>query len=401
MSLEKKPFISEINPRGILSFASDNSPLELRGLNVLIGPNGSGKSNFIELFELLSSAPTDIAKTIRDGGGVREWLWKGETPSIAARIGLKLNLPNVNQRLRYELELGASADRLEVLDEKLEDAELKRLGSTDVYFYYRFQRGHPIINVRREGAAGPVQRKLNRESLDPQQSVLSQRKDPEAYPEVTALGREFNRLFTFREWRFGRYGALRQSQPTDLATDRLMPDAQNLGLILNGIEHSDLGSRLNDLLARFLPRFRHISTRVQTGGTIQIFLHEHGLGSPVPATRLSDGTIRFITLLVILLKPELASAICIEEPELGLHPDAMFILGELILEASRKSQLVITTHSEVLLSELSGRTQDVLVCENASGRTLMKRLSSEKLEYWLDKYTLGEIWRNGELGGNP
>jgi len=398
----KQPFISEINPRGILSFASDNSPLEMGRLNVLIGPNGSGKSNFVEIFELLSSAPTDIARTIRDGGGVREWLWKGGTPSLAACISMKLNLPDVNHRLRYELELGSSADRLEILDEKLEDENKTSAKSNDVYFYYRFLRGHPVINVRGEGKdSSSVERKLNRESLDPQQSVLSQRKDPEAYPEVTALGREFNRIFTFREWRFGRYGALRTPQPSDLPTDRLMPDAQNLALILNGIEHSDQGSRLNDLLTRFLPRFRHISTRVQAGGTIQIFLHEQGLGSPVPATRLSDGTIRFIALLVILLKPELASAICIEEPELGLHPDAMFILAELILEASRKTQIVVTTHSDVLLSELSQRTEDVLICENLGGRTLMKRLNADKLEYWLDKYSLGEIWRSGELGGNP
>ena len=399
--MDKLPFISEISPRGILSFATDGPPIRLNQLSVLIGPNGSGKSNFIELFELLSSTPTDIAATIRDGGGVREWLWKGGSPSASARIGTVLNLPSVIPKLRYELELGSAAERLEILDEKLEDVEKTSKTSKDVYFYYRFQKGHPVINVRTGGKAKSIERKLNRDLLDPQQSVLSQRKDPEAYPEVTSLGREFNRLFTFREWRFGRYGALRQAQPADLATDRLMPDAQNLGLIINGIEHSDQGLRLNELLSRFLPRFKNISTRVQPGGAIQIFLHEHGLSSPVPATRLSDGTIRFITLLVILLKPELASAICIEEPELGLHPDAMFILSELIVEASRRTQLVVTTHSDVLLSELSTRVDDVLVCENVKGQTSMQRLSAEKLEFWLDKYTLGEIWRNGELGGNP
>jgi predicted ATPase len=367
---------------------------------VLIGPNGSGKSNFIELFELLGSAPTDIAATVRDGGGVREWLWKGDTQSTTAHIGMISRLPSKPQQLRYELELGSSSDRLEVLDEKLEE-KVRRPGAEDVYFYYRFQKGHPVINIRTEGKARSVARKLNRDSLDPQQSVLSQRKDPDAYPEVTALGKEFRRLLTFREWRLGRYASLRHAQPADLPTDRLLPDAQNLGLILNGIEHSDQSVRLKDLLKRFLPRFSHISTRVQSGGAIQIFLHEHGLSPPIPATRLSDGTIRFIALLVILLKPELASVICVEEPELGLHPDAMTILAELVLEASKKSQIVVTTHSDTLLSELSTRVEDVLVCENLRGQTSMQRLSSEKLEYWLDKYALGDVWRNGELGGNP
>jgi predicted ATPase len=398
---DKSQFISEIRPQGILSFANDAAPVKLHKLNLIIGPNGSGKSNFIEIFELLSSAPTDLARTIRDGGGVREWLWKGESPSAAARVGVKLSLPNVAQSLRYELELGSSLERLEILDEKLEDTERTSLKAKDVYFYYRFQRGHPVINVKGEGKPDFTPRKLNRESLDPQQSVLSQRKDPEAYPEVTSLGREFGRLFTFREWRFGRYGALRQAQPADLPTDMLMPDAQNLALILNGIEHSDQSARLNDLLVRFLPRFKRISTRVQAGGALQIFLHENGLSSPIPATRLSDGTIRFIALLVILLKPELASAICIEEPELGLHPDALFILAELISEASQRTQIVVTTHSEVLLSEFSTQADDVLICENVRGKTSMARLPTEKLNFWLDKYSLGEIWRNGEIGGNP
>jgi predicted ATPase len=352
----------------------------------------------MELFELLRAAATDLAGAIRDGGGVGEWLWKGESKTEAGVVNTEIELPDFDNPLRYLLEFDAAGQRLEVLDEVIEDAQARQAGTRDVYFYYRFQHGHPVIN-HRQGEKGKP-RRLNRDSLDPQQSVLSQRKDPDLYPEVTAIGRAFGRIQTFRDWSFGRYTLLRQPQPADLPNDILLPDARNLGLILNSIENSDEGSRLNECIKRFLPRFRRFSISVQAG-TVQILLHEDGLRSPIPATRLSDGTIRFIAILTVLLRPTLAPLICIDEPELGLHPDALSIIAELLVDAARHTQIVVTTHSDALVSALTEHAESVVVCENLAGSTRLRRLDSEKLQFWLNKYRLGEIWRIGELGGNP
>jgi predicted ATPase len=157
---------------------------------------------------------------------------------------------------------------------------------------------------------------------------------------------------------------------------------------------------MNDAIRRFLPRFKRLSTLVQ-GGTIQIFLHEDGLRTPIPATRLSDGTIRFIALLAILLKADAAPLICLEEPELGLHPDALTLIAGLLVEASQHTQLVVTSHSDVLVSALSEHAESVVICENVAGASRFSRLESDKLQFWMEKYKLGEIWRMGELGGNP
>ena len=89
-----QPFIRVIRPTGILSFAPDCEPISLNPLNVLIGPNGSGKSNLMELFELLRAAATDLAGAIRDGGGVGEWLWKGEKKTEAGIVNTEIELPN-------------------------------------------------------------------------------------------------------------------------------------------------------------------------------------------------------------------------------------------------------------------------------------------------------------------
>jgi predicted ATPase len=398
-------FLDSLRLDALLSFRPGSDPITLTPLNVLIGPNGSGKSNLIEAIELLHATPTAFADAIRDGGGAAEWIWKGDTGARstatieAVTCSPKLRAVTKIPELRYRLSFKSVGQRTEVTDESIERTEPIK-GKKDVFFYYRYQDGRPVINVRQAPAVGPegVERLLKRESLTPDESILSQRKDPDQYPELTWLGQQFAQIQTFREWSFGRYGALRQPQPADLANDRLLPDARNLGLILNRLEHTDAGPELNRLLATFLPRFKRFSTRVE-GGTVQLNLHEDGLRAPVPATRLSDGTIRFLALLALLLSPTPPPLICIEEPELGLHPDALKLLADLMLEASTRTQLIVSTHSDALVSAFTEETESVLVCEYLEG-TVLRRLESSKLRFWMDKYRLGEIWRIGELGGN-
>ena len=300
--------------------------------------------------------------------------------------------------LRYRLAFAPAGQRTEILDEAIEEVDKRHPNEKDVFFYYRFQRGRPVLNVR-ETSGGYGRRTLKREDLVPDESVLSQRKGSDVYPEVTWLGQQFGRIQTFREWSFGRYAPLRQPQPADLPTDGLLPDARNLGLILNELEHSDAAVEFNRLLSRFLPRYQRFSTRIQ-GGTVQFYLHENDLRTPVPATRLSDGTIRFMAMLALLLSPTPPPLLCMEEPELGEHPDAVSLLADLFASASSRTQLIVTTHSDALISALTDYADSVLVCEHRAG-TVVRRVEAAKLSHWLDKYRLGEIWRIGELGGNP
>ncbi len=352
-------FIRRLRLDGFLSFAPGSEAFDLQPLNVLVGPNGSGKSNLIEAFELLRATPTDFAAAIRDGGGPAEWLWKGSLPAKPAILEVETGGRTPwSKSLRYRLEFTSAQYRVEIVDEAIENSEVQP-GRPDVFFYYRFQRGRPAINVQGTGKNGrAVQRHLERDSLQPDQSVLAQRKDPDLYPEVTWMGRQFGAIQTFREWTFGRYAQLRQPQPADFPGDILVPDSRNLALVLNSIEHKE-GVRFNNLLKRFLPRFERMSTLV-SGGTVQFYLHEAGLSAPIPPTRLSDGTIRFVALLATLLVPTPPPLVCIEEPELGLHPDALGLLAEILVTASMRTQLVVTTHSEVLISALSNKVEAVV-----------------------------------------
>jgi predicted ATPase len=130
---------------------------------------------------------------------------------------------------------------------------------------------------------------------------------------------------------------------------------------------------------------------------------------PFTGADLSDGSLRFICLVTMLLQPNRPELILLDEPELGLHPSAITILASLIRKVSYDSQLIIATQSADLISHFDA--EHIIVAENNEGTSKYKRLDTTKLAYWLKeyssegimakKYTLGELWNNNIIGGQP
>lgn len=402
--LGDKRLIQSIKLQNFLSFGPDAEEIELKSLNVLIGPNASGKSNLIEAIGFLQASPIDLGFPIREGGGILEWLWKGSRTTPIAEVNATVYYAAGIMPLRHRISFTMVGQRFELADEAVENEHPDAPQSGEVRFYYRYQKGHPVIRKYAEQAGkgnrrSRSRRKLQREDLALDQSILSQRKDPDQYPEITYLGNQYSKIRLYREWNLGRYTLPRLPQKADLPGDFLLEDASNLGLVLNNLEHQrGIWSLLLDKLRQFHEPFRHISTKIE-GGTVQIFLHEDGLHQPIPATRLSDGTLRYLSLLSILCHPSPPPLICIEEPELGLHPDILPTLAELLMDASQRTQLIVTTQSDILVDALTETPDAILVCEKYGGSTTMKRLKREDLTEWLKKYALGELWRMGEIGG--
>ena len=114
---------------------------------------------------------------------------------------------------------------------------------------------------------------------------------------------------------------------------------------------------------------------------------------------MSDGTIRWLALLAILLNPDPPPLVCIEEPELGLHPDMIPELAKLLIDASARMQIIITTHSDRLIEEFTETPEVVIICEKEKGASTLRRLSGDQLASWLKDYSLGELRTKGQLGG--
>lgn len=387
-----KMLIHELSLQGILSFGNETAPLEMRPFNVLIGPNGSGKSNLIEAIGFLRSAPGKLAAPMRGsgGGGVGEWVWKGEKSGVAL-LEVLLRNPLAQKKLRHRIEFMETNARFELFDEFIENEEPDP-GHDDPFFYYRFQRGKPVLSVRDGG-----KRELKREDVAADESILSQRKDPDQYPELAYLANVYSEIRLYREWAFGRSSVFRAPQAADLPGDCLEEDFSNLGLFLNHLRGDPCAKKR--ILAHLRDLYEGLDdfdVRIK-GGAVEVFLTEGNF--IIPASRLSDGTLRYLCLLAILCDPNPPALICIEEPELGLHTDLLPKLADLMRETSERTQLVVTTHSDVLVDALSEEPESVVVMEKHDGQTTMNRLKSEDLKVWLEKYRLGELWTRGDIGG--
>jgi predicted ATPase len=109
--------------------------------------------------------------------------------------------------------------------------------------------------------------------------------------------------------------------------------------------------------------------------------------------------LRYLCLLAILCDPEPPPLICLEEPELGLHPDILPKVADLLRAASERTQLIVTTHSDILVDAMTETPEAVVVCSKENGQTVMERLNPTDLCEWLKKYRLGQLWMKGEIGG--
>lgn len=279
-----------------------------------------------------------------------------------------------------------------MVDERIENELPVDQKYVEPYFYYHFNKGCPALNIKGDN------RHLRQEDVDLEKSILAQRRDPDQYPEITYLAQLFGGMRLYREWSFGRYTPPRLPQKADLPNDVLEPDASNLGLVLNRLRREPaVKQRLLRALRDLYEGIDDYDVRVE-GGTVQVFFQEGAF--TVPATRLSDGTLRYLCLLAILCHPAPPPLVCIEEPELGLHPDVLPTLADLMKEASERCQLIVTTHSDVLVDAMSDQPESVLVAEKTDQGTTLTRLDAEKLQPWLEKYRLGQLWTQGHIGGN-
>jgi predicted ATPase len=378
-------FIKRLRMKNLLSFR--DTTVELGPLNVLIGANGSGKSNLIEVIGLLQAAPENLQRAVVAGGGARMWISLAEGAGQVATIEADFAVEDASGGLdggdvSYELSFTALSDALSVVSENLVNSADKAV---------LFTRSGGAIYIRGdEGRPAP-----------PAESVFALYRDPREQ-RVTPVGRTLARIAIYREFlttgRYAqsRYGIVPSSVP--VRGTFLQEGGDNLALVLHQMDFRGLQDRISRYLKRLSERFEGVKVRV--GQVAQTYLQETGLLEPLPAIRMSDGTLKFLCLLAVLLDLDLPELLCLEEPEVGLHPDAVRIVADLLVEASKRTQLIVTTHSEALVDALSDQPEAVLVCErDFDNGTQFRRLNSERLSVWLERYTLGQLWRKGEIGG--
>ena len=402
--------LKSLHLKNILSFR--DTEVALRPLNILIGPNASGKSNLIETLGVLQAAPSDLAGFFRKNGSVSDWIWKGDAErdgehriaEVEAVIDNPDGVHEAEESLKYAIRIADDDERLQVVGEKLENIAPHE-GYDQPYFYMSMENGYGRVSPRRWPDPGrdeddaPLTR-LTPYNFNPSKSVLSEIRGDLSFPVLTRTAHRFSSMRIYKNWNVGRNSPARRPQATDGEVDFLQEDFGNLALMVNNLLGRQTGELMDEYLNRFYEGYGRLHSRV-FGGAIQLAVNESGMSDSIPATRLSDGTLRFIALLTALCHPNPPGLVCIEEPELALHPDAMPMLADLLESASERTQIIATTHSPDLVDQFTTNPDAVVICERGfDGDTLLKRLSEDELSDWLEDYRLAELWKKGVIGGN-
>ena len=392
---------------GLLSFGPDGVDLPMERLNVLIGPNGSGKSNLLEAVSLLQAAPRGISEFFSNAGGIREWLWQGGSQPASFTVETSVSFPP-GGALRHLLALTPlKSGRPMVVEERVEPTAT-RPGREERVYCQPPQDRRVKSKLMRQHASAPADSEeglmvherqgfVEFLSTDSANESLLYYTSGVIYTAMWRLRTQYKNIRLYRNWSFGPNATLRRPCVAHARSDFLDEGGENLPLVLSHLRGAPK-RKLLDALRRLFDGIVDFQCPV-TGGMVSLFLDESG-GRSIPATRLSDGTLRYLCLLAVLLHPEPPSLIGIEEPELGLHPDLLPGLADLLVEASERTQLIVTTHSDVLVDALTERPESIVVCEKHDGQTEMRRLDKADLAKWLTEYRLGDLWTSGELGGN-
>jgi predicted ATPase len=337
---------------------------KLERLNVLIGANGAGKSNFISFFRMLAEMIEGrLQLYVKSEYGPDALLFGGRkrTRQIEAELYFDRN--------GYRFSLASAADQLVFTAE-------------ETYFHGDF-----TSDVWRSLGTGHTEAKL-----PAAQDRIAQYVSPA--------------VSSWRVFHFHDTSSLAPVRNAQSIRDnlRFKPDASNLAPFLRMLREKHPKSYTSILetvrmVAPFIKDFLH---RADPGERIELeWLEEEDPDTPRGPLQLSDGTLRFICLATLFLQPRILQpdAILVDEPELGLHPYALVVLGGLLRQVSERKQVIVSTQSVELINQLEAG--DIIVTERRDGASVFHRLDADRLSEWLEEYSLGDLWKMNVVGGRP
>lgn len=335
--------------------------MELKEVNLITGANGVGKSNLLKALLLIQAAAEGrLGRAIRDEGGVRNLMHANEAPKSGSKVELSISLDEFEYTIVFATrplsDLG-NKDYNPYQEEFLGDPQIKseklKIGRSMMV-----DRGRNVVKLRDDEGKWQVLAQYISDS----ESVMSQLVDP----------RQYGYLFAFRErvrkWRL--YHEFRCDADAPARVDKEITKTRSLPT-----DGADLDSALLTILD--MGKAAELQKAVAEGfGGARVGFGD-GVGVEFPGMarmmrlrELSDGTLRFLCLAAALLAPDAAEVMAFNEPESSLNERMIPALAKLIAEASKESQIWITTHS-ALLADLVAREVGVkrIALEMSGGRT--------------------------------
>ncbi|WP_122261811.1 AAA family ATPase [Ornithinimicrobium cerasi] len=332
--------------------------LPLGRLTVVTGANGTGKSSVYRALRLLADCGAGrVVGSLAREGGLESALWAGPATLGGARRGyavegtvrtgpVSLLLGVGGDELSYLVDLGIPVQHGSAFDR---DPEVKReavwSGPVMRPSTLVARRRHHSVELRDDDGAwqkAPL-------SVPTWASMLAEVVDPLAAPELWAV------RDALRSWRFYdgfRVDAASPARRPQVGTRvwALSDDGSDLAAALQTIRE-DSRSALDEAVADAFDGAR-LEVAV-SDGLFDVRLHQPGMLRPLRAAELSDGTLRYLLWLAVLLTPVPPRLMALNEPETSLHPSLVAPLARLVAGAARRTQVVVVTHSQPLVDALA------------------------------------------------
>ncbi len=371
----------------------------------MIGINGSGKSNLLKAVKLLKEGVAGIGlkKHILDNlGGIDNFLFKGQSRNSNSQTstvrytfdGAEINRQGVGfsftDDIIYEICI--------IKSPSLSNFYIKeKISNSRGFVYLDFNNGIGSLTEKIDEISNKT-RLIKYDSFDSQELVLKEINDPDRYYALTTLKKAIRDIVVYDYFDTTPRSSIRKPVlPT--SEKRLASDGANLPQILNTIKINNKTQyrKIIDMLNEVNPNFTSFDFNL-IGGNIELMIEENKLDSAIHVSSISDGTLRYLCLLAILYNPDRGRFICIDEPEVGLHPDMISSVANAIKEASKFSTIVVSTHSENLLNYFE--IEDILVFEKEENNsTRINSFTKEAFKGWYEEFVPGQMWRQGDLGG--
>ena len=368
--------IESVSIRGFRSLA-DFSISEMPNASVLIGANGSGKSNFIRFFEMVSwmLRYRGLAEFIERQGGADDQLFGGNrtTPRMEAEISLRTD----KGRNDYGFALSyAHPDRFFLGDERFRFSRAGRSAEAPWVELESSHRQAAIVHARHS-------------RLDVNATTASV---------IVGLLKDCS-PFQFHDTSDDSNFKKRWDVEDN---NHLHSHSGNLAAMLHRLEQED--SRRYETICRHIDRVLPVFDRFAiepSYGKVSLRWKAKGTDKTIGAHLTSDGSLRFFALVTLLnLPPEmLPSVVLLDEPELGLHPAAVTLIGGMIKSLAAQRQVIVATQSPLLVDAFD--LNEIFVLDLEDGQTKVRKPNKSDYEHWLDEFTTGELWQKNLLGGRP
>jgi len=365
--------------------------IPLRPLTVFVGPNNAGKSNILDCLLFLRELLELGAPSVSSRGGFRYIVWGGDLKR-QIEIELDAQLPDPSgeeHKVTYGVEIVGGprhyAISRELCSEHFDDQKRRLL---------EFPVEGERVGVW-DASAGRV---VYWGSLETGRRLcLSDCKDSARYPVLSTLAK------AIRNWAFYNFVPSRMEQPGPAKKDlRLQREGANISSVLHTFQSEWGGhfTEVEELLKVAIPEVERLLTPLTEEGQTYLAIEERGFPLRIPSWAMSDGTLRFLGQLAALLSPDSPSLACFEEPENCIHPGLLELVVDVFKSASRKIQLLVTTHSPDFLNFLA--PENLVIVEKEEGRTRCREAKDiAGVKEALKTLGLGELWYSGHLGGVP